>query len=418
MGLRRYAVRVTINSALAPVLAVALSAGLVVFGTAPGFASDPPAPAFSHSMGSKTAGSPLLKHCGLPLFDAAGKPADRGRIGCGTCHADVTADPARLTAGKSPGELCTRCHQAEARLAGGNHDLEDGCLGCHQPHGEQGPEDLWTAGLEEDVDAGSAACLACHDEPEWGNWPRWKVSAGPVVSGVEKLTLSLRQASGGPHRIECVECHNAHAEPGNKQKMRAGPEGDPAAVCLNCHRENLGLVAWTGHRSQHVDPERAWTSMCNGCHRIHSTPEPKGSGGLALKIPAGLAGAFLPGNLECLACHATDYGARPRAPNFVHPAVPMQNLQEPGEPGFFPLFDETGRLGASGRIGCLTCHLPHGRGTEATDEEEYEPPAGDAVVPVVRRYAEPNLCMNCHPTEALERVLYFHTPWRLSRSAP
>ncbi|MBN2563189.1 MAG: hypothetical protein JXQ75_19880 [Phycisphaerae bacterium] len=379
----------------------------------------PPGP-FNHPMGESTTTSELLAGCGLPLFDAQGNRADKGGIGCGTCHADVEGNAAAMVGGKTASAICAACHKTQAKLSGTGHAMDDGCLACHQPHGSDSPTDLWTAGLDEDAEKGSAACLSCHDNPGWGSWPRWELSKEQGAAG-GRMTLVPRTEPMDVHQFECNECHNPHAAAPNGKLLADGPNEDPAQLCLNCHDEGLARLAYTYHSPSRLSPSARGATLCGSCHVAHAHGEDSATTSRALNIPATMAGAFSVSDLTCLACHATDPVAGRAAMNYVHPALPMVNRQKPDSPGFYPLIDKAGKPGPTGRVGCVTCHLPHGRSVDVDDLSDDDkvpsrahlPPA----VPLVRRYAEPNVCSDCHRDDALERFLYFHKPQRLPRAA-
>jgi hypothetical protein len=76
-------------------------------------------------------------------------------------------------------------------------------------------------------------------------------------------------------------------------------------------------------------------------------------------------------------------------------------------PGVLTLFGQTGKPDPRGRIGCQTCHLPHGRspGESATEQKR-------GMRLEVRSFEVPNLCNRCHGDGARWRYLYFHDPQR------
>jgi predicted CXXCH cytochrome family protein len=379
----------------------------------------PPGP-FNHPMGESTKASNLLVGCGLPLFDAEGRRVEKGAIGCGTCHADAERDPAAMVDGKTASAVCAACHQDEAKLSGTAHVMDDGCLACHQPHGSDSPADLWTVGLDEDAEEGSAACLSCHDHPGWGSWPRWKLPDKKEPTADGRMTLVPRAEPMEAHQIECNECHNPHAKAPNSKLLADGPDDDPAKLCLNCHEEGLARLAYTYHSPSRLSPAGQAATLCSPCHVIHGPSERSKAAALVLNIPATAAGVFSTQDLTCLACHALGTGAGQAAVNYVHPAIPMVNRQSPGSSGFYPLINQAGEPGNTGRVGCATCHLPHGREVDLDDlsDQNKGPPQAHLppAVPLVRRYVEPNVCSDCHRDSALERFLWFHKPQSLPRA--
>src|ERR1035441_10418229 len=80
----------------------------------------------------------------------------------------------------STAALCIRCHTAEAKLAGGQHDStaantaaktsfqtradnrKDLCAACHRAHGNDAQNQLWTVQPMQGQLASDGVCVACH----------------------------------------------------------------------------------------------------------------------------------------------------------------------------------------------------------------------------------------------------------------
>ncbi|MBI4578955.1 MAG: hypothetical protein HY718_04580, partial [Planctomycetes bacterium] len=144
--------------------------------------------------------------------------------------------------------------------------------------------------------------------------------------------------------------------------------------------------------------------QCGPCHSVHMSD----GGGR----PAGTPSARTVEIKACEACHSTQGGATPvYFPNHI---TPLQNVAEPGDPGFLPLVNDDGEIGRSGRIACITCHMPHGRppgpGFPAIDPRKVTHDQLRAMMPMVAPYVAPNLCSSCHGFEGIVRFLYFHNP--------
>jgi hypothetical protein len=125
-----------------------------------------------------------------------------------------------------------------------------------------------------------------------------------------------------------------------------------------------------------------------------------------------------PPDLPCLRCHReggdaplpkwskhpnriqevpTNYGASVT----LETPITMIGKHKEGSRPMFPLFDDAGKPGMAGRMGCLTCHDPHAG-------EKGEAGAG-------RYLRDPSLlflsdlCAPCHRKEGTARTKEFHT---------
>lgn len=394
-------------------------------------------PPFKHPTGGETQYSEMLKDCGLPLFKPDGTRAERGEVGCGTCHdphADSAVNPKLLRRSDSGGELCSRCHTQKAELVGGkhdwlvnpsnawppaSHDTADLCLSCHTPHGVKDPESLWVAGLADHEDPNSAACLACHQKPEWGPWPYWRMRVPETPAEYDHVVTLTRDPGHSPsHDFPCSTCHDPHMGQGNPSMVLAPPGRDPEQMCLKCHASQFADIEQTAHRTENLGKSPKLTATCSACHRIHGYTREDEPAALPLDVPGDLVGVFSSLDAQCLVCHANDQTPGRSKKSYVHPPVSMFNRIAAGSPGYLPLISDEGHIGDYGRIGCVTCHQAHGRNTffdlnKSTATIAEEAPAHGAI-PLLRAYAEPTLCTDCHHDDALERFLYFHRPDELS----
>jgi len=152
------------------------------------------------------------------------------------------------------------------------------------------------------------------------------------------------------------------------------------------------------------------TQACGPCHVVHAEP-----GSSAAKMWAGPAGSdMLPPDVRrCLGCHAST-GEAKKIALAPHPMIVMGNMSDPGTSGFMPLADEQGGMARSGRIGCFTCHMTHGRppseSMAAIDPTAVDPSQLRAMMPMLRPFTAPNLCTSCHGYDGLRRFLYYHDP--------
>ncbi len=307
----------------------------------------------------------------FPLFGLSGEQSRKGLITCATCHEvhglgvlplgeEGTGLLLRARAGQAADDIgrvraCLPCHQGKQAMHG-----QADCIWCHPPH------DAKNAGPE---------CGACHAMGEKG------IARGHAENG-----------------RGCGTCHRIHGGNG-------GPAG--AGACLGCHPKN-GKVVGAAHGEMGGGP-------CRACHPAHEALEDK-----PIKRH-GWEEIFAP-DLPCLRCHRDEHGG-PASGRGEHPksrkTVPtsygavvtletpiamLGRLQEGGVP-LFPLFDENGRAGLSGRMGCLTCHDPHA-GNKMKDGA-----GGGAAGSYLR---DPSgvflaeICAPCHKDSAGEHARKFH----------
>ena len=306
----------------------------------------------------------------FPLFGASGAAARNGLMTCATCHevhglgillnAQGTGMLLRARAGQAADDIgrvraCLPCHQDKQATHG-----QADCIWCHPPHEER---------------AAGADCRACHTVGE---------------KGIARLH--------GEKRPGCGTCHRIHAP---REGASAG------GTCLGCHPKTANVVG-TSHGGMGAGP-------CRACHPAHEDLEDK---------PVrrhGWEEIFAP-DLPCLRCHR-EGGAGPSVAHGDHPKsrkkVPtsygavvtletpimmMGRLQEGGVP-LFPLFDETGRIGLSGRMACLTCHDPHA-GNKMNDGERAVAAGAYLRDPSGVFLAE--VCTPCHRGSAGEHARKFH----------
>lgn len=361
---------------------------------------------------------------------------DHQGITCFTCH-DPHDNPHRAFLREAPDQLCGHCHSGQMSSLAGVHDFtelteavnargltpqESGKCGyCHAVHGAGGPA-LWAA---EDVSLENAndLCLNCHLAGDLAAHTRADTLRHPSGAGMnleriprDHWPLYDEEAHASPQGVlACATCHDVH---GDSTKSVALLRHDVPAGrgnwCMACHTDVSSIV-----RSMHRDQELAalvermnppgQIGRCAPCHKVHQSDTPVEHGMWA----AALGSDAYPLDMQqCLGCHSETGGATTMSVT-VHPTVPMSNAAAPGEPGFLPLIDEEGNMGATGRITCQTCHLPHGRhpGHGYPDVDESIPSEELARLgSLVRPYRTPNICSDCHGLEGLSNFLYYHFP--------
>jgi predicted CXXCH cytochrome family protein len=307
------------------------------------------------------------------------KLGPEGELICLSCHKLHHGFGQRfmLADDLAEGQMCLRCHSARAEMIGSAHDLRTNapqernrlgmtpmtggpCSSCHLFH--RYARELASTPLDR-----SGECVTCHQP---GRCAERKVLASPN------------------HPVDqCTDCHNPHeTRYGSFLKQRT-PD-----VCESCHSEKSSVLgsahdasgdpaAWAGSGTYAAD-------ACLACHRPHGDPEH----GLFRAAPsASGAGADAP----CLACHSE---AEWNGPG---PIAALHTTDAPADRSALtlPLNDAPTLLAP--RIGCRTCHDPHG---------------GDGAMPLLRASSEAGgagLCTTCH-TAMASIVLTAHAPDRLA----
>jgi predicted CXXCH cytochrome family protein len=354
-------------------------------------------------------------------------PLNHPKAHCTDCH-----NPHRLGTGKflpdHPAEACARCHEAQARLTGGIHDIrrgsaawpavstaaKDPCLACHRPHGTE-ETGLFRAGRAPGVRGPDAGCLVCHGQASpSANSDVALVHPQDASKLKETPALPMGGADGGAVQIACRTCHDPHGGAGaSAELLRSAANGAQRPVCTICHIETAHIQT-IGHGSESLRSAGFEADACRPCHLVHARRGavetrylwPGLSLPLASEEPMGSAMA----DPHCLACHGPGGKAPPPA-IFSHPKAEMFNAAEADAAGFLPLFNERGEVDPKGRISCRTCHLTHGRPTPAP-----VPRGGEAIGPRelrarqwhLRTFGAGSVCATCHGFDALRRFMYFH----------
>ncbi len=409
-----------------------------------GLAPEKPVSLLRHPTGPATGEAATGIHGRLPLYNLSGEHTPDGFVACASCHdphADSRKAPGLLRGGPEAAKLCVECHADPARLHGGLHDsrqhpstwpedarkANDLCLSCHQPHSNSEEHGLWTVKPDPHYAIEDGACLGCHQHLEWGGHGRSGHSTGAATQPASGVKPAYADPNHGlplvptaPGRtsgaIGCKTCHDPHAPPGEQPHLlRPGRTLDPGAMCLSCHSE-LQYIGMSLHNREAMREYAKATggmateiTSCGPCHNVHA---PGGTSSGATQ-PAPGAG-HLPKDVQrCIGCHSEGGGARSIAV-FDHFPQVLQNVSPPGTPGFMPLVNERGAISESGRIGCVTCHMPHGRppgpAMPVVDPAKIGTEQLRSMMPMVSPFTPPNLCTSCHGFEGLVRYLYFHDP--------
>jgi predicted CXXCH cytochrome family protein len=289
------------------------------------------------------------------------------------------------------------------------------CGACHAVHNASGPV-MWAA-TDVAPDSADAFCLQCHEAGGAAGAPVPPVRhpAGADISAQidpreTKLALfddTGHQADDG--LLACSTCHDVHAgaDAGPPFLLRQSDDPTVGSICLQCHPD-MRTITTSLHNERTMLQHFDVGSPCGPCHVIHARPGMPATGMWA--APSGPED--LPVHIRrCIGCHGLDGPATPMTvPD--HPPLPMQNVYDPVGSAFLPLVDELGAADSNGLIGCVTCHLSHGRaaggGLPAIEPNRMTPQRHQALKTLLRPYRAPNLCTTCHGFDGLRRFLYYH----------
>ncbi len=272
------------------------------------------------------------------IDDWEARVGPNGELLCVSCHRvhDAKSKVALLTFQPKYGETCSACHPHHDDLFGTSHDLrtnfpdeknladmtpsEHGaCSACHLAHGFA----RQTTAAPGDP---SGQCVSCHQADQCGQ---------------------ARLVEGTDHPdTKCTDCHNPHERRFGNYLALAEPD-----LCVECHAEQARLVGGPHDRTTNAVawPDSAPTAqgLCLPCHLPH--------GGERADLFR-LRGPNPVGNHDdvCLVCHADVAWNTPTGLAAIHPCE-VSPTQNKVELALVPKDDE-GNM----RIGCRTCHDPHG----------------------------------------------------------
>lgn len=320
-------------------------------------------------------------------------------LGCMDCHKLHHAKSEMLLSMPLQGsQLCIACHSSFATVLGGVHDLRNSapteknqggksandagpCSSCHMVHTFARPV------VKDDIDT-DGNCLTCHRD----DGPASRHTGQPFVH---------------PAAVSCSTCHDPHqAAAKSPSLLKVGEDSGATGVCLDCHTE-MATVQKSLHSRDHIHKPGTETE-CGACHAIHG-PTRDWTGGTWI-APSPKADALVE-TRACTGCHSAA-GGQPEVYFRRHPALRLIDFQKAGDAGYMPLIDLSGKAGPEGVIGCITCHIAHGRLEEGGFKypvlADGNVPLTRASRPMIRPFLTPNLCTACHGSDALQRFLYFH----------
>jgi len=218
---------------------------------------------------------------GLALFfsgmSASAHPMSQSDPTCSGCHADVTSfwaqskhglatdDPVFVQEWEAQGQpgACLTCHVTGYDTQSGTWESDGiACQSCHTDV----PKDHPRSNASMPID--NSTCVTCHNDPRFGE--QWKLSTHYQMN------------------MECSTCHDPHTT-GMHQAPGSEEPNDPAALCMNCHRDyaeqyphsthaQAGVSCTSCHlgvtseaRAPHTVPDHSFTpkiESCNGCHAL------------------------------------------------------------------------------------------------------------------------------------------------------
>lgn len=283
--------------------------------------------------------SPILNAEQRALVDLWGtRVGPEGELLCVSCH--------RIHGGKTQfrllafqpryGETCGACHPHHDGVFGTSHDLRTNF-----------PDEENVAGMSVSE---FGACSACHLAHRYAREPH------PITGDPSGQCGSCHQAdacaenkamSGAMHPdTTCTDCHNPHERAHADYLVQA-----EAQLCISCHAETAAMAG--GPHDYAMNPEvwpehvAGFEGLCLPCHVPHG-----GDRADLFRV----RGDTPVGNHDdvCLVCHADAGWEASSGLAAIHPHE-ISPEQHRVDLSLVPKDDE-GNM----RMGCRTCHEPHG----------------------------------------------------------
>ena len=261
--------------------------------------------------------------------------ADGNELTCLSCHSTTTVQFSPLSKPESgPDDLCLACHPQQATVFGSLHDIRseyqhpsDGadvtsrdagtCRTCHPSH-QIARKPVPTASDPNGI------CTPCHQPRGWA-----QAKLAPAVSHPETA---------------CMDCHNPHESEFGNFLTKSEDE-----LCTECHAEQARLAGGPHDLSHNpnVWPKPEKEGLCLPCHIPHGN-EKKG----LLRFTMGEQDFYH--DDTCLVCHHDAGWDADSDIAIIHPHQIAPD-QDKVELALVPI-DDSGNM----RMGCRTCHDPHG----------------------------------------------------------
>ncbi len=310
-----------------------------------------------------------------------------GNLICLSCHKLHHGKGERflLADDLNNGQMCLHCHSQRSAMLGSPHDLRT-----------NHPQERNRLGLTPEA---GGPCSACHLFHRFAR----TAAPGPHDASGECLTChstgrcAERKGIGErPHPGErCIDCHNPH-------EMRFGSflAAPSEQLCTTCHADQARVAGSphdsTANATGWRDAPTTRTDTCLACHRPHGDS----LRGYSRVLPA-VAESSNDG--ACLACHGDARARGGGAHALAHPAESEKVPHDSPLP--LVCADES----FDARIGCRTCHDPHGGGAAKFVRN----PGAAPGAPAPRDSAA--LCVTCH-SDMASIAQSAHAPSRLLRA--
>ncbi len=340
-----------------------------------------PEHATAGTLAAHGASPPLAEEQIAVVAGLGNRTGPEGELLCVSCHRvhGAQSGTALLSFQPQYGEVCVACHAEQAGVFGTSHDLR-----------AEFPRLANAAGL---TPAAAGTCSACHMAHEF---PRPAVP-GPGDPSGRCTSCHQPGQPGAAHPVDalvhpetaCTQCHDPHRR--EFGRFLHQPE---AELCASCHPGTTRLLGGP-HDVTHSGAADEWPAAaresggpCLSCHVPH------GRGPELFRAVGG--GDGMPDHDQvCLTCHADAAWGAATDIAAIHPQQIAPDQQKVNL-ALVPT-DAQG----SHRVGCRTCHDPHG-GAEPVHLARVEPETPTE-----------SLCLHCHEQKQYIRFTG-HAPAKLA----
>ena len=395
-------------------------------------------------------------HIPEELKKSGAKVGKNGKIICQSCHSPHYAVPETpiLVKSNNQSALCETCHEDQAIVADGKHDMrlvdaasqnirkqsvkEGGvCSACHLAHKGNGPK-MWARPLNNKQEPMAALCESCHRNKGLASKARVGAYSHPVgvrFNHTDSIGLptfdkaGIRQTNGNKGMVTCASCHDPHRWDPKNPKADAAPGSSSdstnrflrkansydSGLCRTCHRQQANVsnskhnLELTAPKERNIHKQTTSQSgVCGGCHLVHNAAGPLL---WARTWPTGKDQL----TILCMSCHESEgiagkkgVGQHSHPVNIESSKLPVnisegrwtdQTDRKPLQS--LPLYNNRGkRVQTNGLLGCSTCHNPHvwspvGKAVNSADVKKTEGGSNDSFLRIADK-GESALCINCH----------------------